>query len=146
MRCISLLQYLATTESFAVSSLLPVLSEYERIMSTPTSTFESSLDLVKTFLVDRNRALPELPTRPTRSALDTALKALPSSLPEEGWGTKQTIEHLLRNVVPGLWTGHAGNRYFGLVTGGVTKGAQLGDIIATSCSYREFSLRLAIIG
>ncbi|KAG7562513.1 hypothetical protein FFLO_02092 [Filobasidium floriforme] len=97
-----------------------------------TSTFESSLDLVTDFLIERNRTLPDLPTRPSRESLDTALKALPTFLPESGWGTQRTIEHVLQNVVPGLWTGHAGNRYFGLVTGGVTEGAQLGDMIAGS--------------
>lgn len=97
-----------------------------------TSTFESSLDLVTDFLIERNRTLSDLPTRPSRESLDNALKALPTSLPESGWGTQRTIEHVLQNVVPGLWTGHAGNRYFGLVTGGVTEGAQLGDMIAGS--------------
>lgn len=100
-----------------------------------SSDFEATLDVVTAFLTNRNRDLDQQPTRPTRAALDAALQALPASLPEQGLGTRKAVEHVLRDVVPGLWTGHAGNRYFGLVTGGVTEGAQLGDMIATSCQF-----------
>jgi hypothetical protein len=97
-----------------------------------SSTFETALDIVNNFLVERHRTLDRLPTRPTRQELDDALQSLPSSLPDQGIGTEGSIQYLLDDVVPGLWTGHAGNKYFGLVTGGVTEGAQLADMVATS--------------
>ena len=97
-----------------------------------TVQFETTLETVNDFLIDRHRMLDKLPTRPTRSELDAALKSLPKSLPDRGLGTKGSVQYLLSHIVPGLSTGHAGNRYFGLVTGGVTEGAQLADMVATS--------------
>lgn len=97
-----------------------------------SSQFERSLANVSEFLVDRHRTLDRLPTRPTRSELDAALRSLPKSLPDRGLGAQGSIQYLLNEIVPGLSTGHAGNRYFGLVTGGVTEGAQLADMVATS--------------
>jgi hypothetical protein len=104
-----------------------------------SSQFEKTLEIVNEFLVNRHNTLDQLPTRPTRSELDAALKSLPKSLPDHGLGTRESIQYLLDEIVPGLSTGHAGNRYFGLVTGGVTEGAQLADMVATSCKSTLFS-------
>ena len=40
-------------------------------------------------------------------------------------------------MVPALNQGHAGPRYFGFVTGGVTESSQLADMITTSLDQNQ---------
>ncbi|KAI8854566.1 pyridoxal phosphate-dependent transferase [Chytridium lagenaria] len=57
---------------------------------------------------------------------------MPLSLPSSGWDLNKVTDHLLDTIAPALAPGHAGPRYFGFVTGGVTHAATLADFISTS--------------
>lgn len=97
-------------------------------------SFQHSLTQITDHLNHRFKSLNNTPSTPTRSELDSALQALPSEIPSRGLGTSETVDHLLGDITKGLLKGHAGSRFFGLVTGGVTPASQLADILGTSCT------------
>lgn len=95
----------------------------------------TALVLVTDHINARHTTLSDSPPIPTRQSIDAALSALPSKIPPEGLGLDQTIKHLIDDIAPGLLQGHAGSRFFGLVTGGVTPASQLADILGSSCTF-----------
>ncbi len=104
----------------------------------PTNDFGTSLAHTTAFLLARDAELASSAhaTIPAPGTLATALLALPTALPARGWGTSRTTRFVLEDVAPGLWTGHAGGRNFGFVSGGVGAAAQLADMVVGSCEYR----------
>jgi hypothetical protein len=96
--------------------------------------FSAALGEVTSHISDRYTSLSSSAPIPPRSDIDSALAALPSTIPADGLGVTGTIQHLLDDITPGLLQGHAGSRFFGLVTGGVTPASQLADILGTSCT------------
>ncbi|KAJ9114704.1 hypothetical protein QFC22_005580 [Naganishia vaughanmartiniae] len=114
------------------------------------NSFQLSLSQITDHLNDRFETLNNTAPTPTRSDIDSALLALPSELPSAGLGTKETVDHLLGDITKGFLTGHAGSRFFGLVTGGVTPASQLADILGTSydeslqINFPEASMAVAL--
>lgn len=94
-------------------------------------------------LADRYNSLGSCAPVPPRADIDSALAALPSILPADGLGVTDTIQHLIDDITPGLLQGHAGSRFFGLVTGGVTPASQLADILGSSCTSAPPSFLIA---
>lgn len=68
----------------------------------------SAFSLVADHLQSRAESLADLPTLPTKAAIDQAFASLVTELPEEGLGTDKTLKHLLEDVVQGLAMGQAG--------------------------------------
>ncbi|KAJ9095675.1 hypothetical protein QFC21_005547 [Naganishia friedmannii] len=97
-----------------------------------SQAFQSSLAQITEHINHRFTALNNDHPTPTRSEIDSALQALPLEIPSVGLGIEGTVNHLLEDVTQGLLKGHAGSRFFGLVTGGVTPASQLADILGTS--------------
>ena len=59
---------------------------------------------------ERDKTLHTLPTIAGTQAVQIALQALPSVLPEIGLGTSGALDIVLRDVVPALAAGHSGPR------------------------------------
>ncbi|KAJ9111456.1 hypothetical protein QFC19_001225 [Naganishia cerealis] len=96
-------------------------------------SFQASLAQVTDHINARFSSLDDDHPIPSRPEIDAALQALPERIPSTGLGTNSTLHHLLQDITQGLLRGHAGSRFFGLVTGGVTPASQLADILGTSC-------------
>lgn len=103
----------------------------------------AALGEVMSHLADRYNSLGSCAPVPPRADIDSALAALPSILPADGLGVTDTIQHLIDDITPGLLQGHAGSRFFGLVTGGVTPASQLADILGSSCTSAPPSFLIA---
>lgn len=103
-------------------------------MSQLHDEFAAALGEVIDHVSNRDTRLSSCAPIPPRSDIDSALAALPATIPADGLGVTGTIQHLLDDITPGLLQGHAGSRFFGLVTGGVTPASQLADILGTSCT------------
>ncbi|KIJ45920.1 hypothetical protein M422DRAFT_29566 [Sphaerobolus stellatus SS14] len=80
---------------------------------------------------ERDRNLHVLPIVAGWENAQKAVAAIPSALPEKGFGPVKAIDAILQDVVPGLALGQAGPRYFGFITGGTLPSAQLADFITT---------------
>ena len=102
-------------------------------------TFIAGLTAVTDHIQHRFSQLNDSEPIPSRREIDAALQALPSALPRSGLGVDATVHHLIKDITPGLLRGHAGSRFYGLVTGGVTPASQLADILGTSCKCIEES-------
>jgi hypothetical protein len=96
--------------------------------------FVAALAQVMDHITTRHTTLSTSPPISTRESIDSALTALPPAIPSNGLGVTDTIRHLINDIAPGLLQGHAGSRFFGLVTGGVTPASQLADILGSSCT------------
>lgn len=70
-------------------------------------------------------------TLPVQQAIQQARSALPTDLPQGGLGFEKVEKHLLDEIVPGLNGSSLNPRYYGFVTGGVTKSALVGDVLAS---------------
>lgn len=106
-------------------------------MSAPIDpeAFAAGLTAVTNHVQRRFSELNDTEPVPQRQEIDAALQALPTALAHSGLGVEATVQHLLKDITPGLLKGHAGSRFYGLVTGGVTPASQLADILGTSCEY-----------
>lgn len=100
---------------------------------TGPESFAAGLTAVTSHIQHRFSELNDSEPIPSKHEIDAALQALPSTLPRTGLGVDATVKHLLAKITPGLLRGHAGSRFYGLVTGGVTPASQLADILGTSC-------------
>lgn len=87
---------------------------------------------VSQLVLSRAANLSSLQTTSTPEIVANALDSLPSSLPAQGIGLTATTSLLLDHVAPALSGGHAGPRFFGLVTGGCSEIAHLADNLVTS--------------
>jgi hypothetical protein len=112
-------------------------SSYPMMQSSTTpESFAAGLTAVSAHIAHRFTTLNDSEPIPSRQEIDTALRALPTVLPNSGIGIDATVKHLLEEITPGLLRGHAGSRFYGLVTGGVTPASQCADILGTSCECR----------
>ncbi|CUA77030.1 hypothetical protein RSOLAG22IIIB_06466 [Rhizoctonia solani] len=96
-------------------------------MEFSPETLSSILELA----ASRRSDLNTTPTIAYLADIQSALAALPKTVPLSGLGTEQALKFVRENVVPGLAVGHAGPRYFGFVTGGVLPAAEAGDFLTT---------------
>ncbi|TLD20183.1 pyridoxal-dependent decarboxylase [Venturia nashicola] len=72
-----------------------------------------------------SRVLPEA------AVLTTARQKLISELPDQGLGDDAVIDHILKEVAPGLNASSQSANYYGFVTGGATPAAKRADNIVT---------------
>ncbi|KAJ3219983.1 hypothetical protein HDU67_007716 [Dinochytrium kinnereticum] len=93
---------------------------------------EEQLARIVEHVVERERGMHALRTLANRDDIRRGEASIPESLPSTGWGITKVTDHLLTSIGPAIAPGHAGPRYFGFVTGGVTPAATLGDILTTS--------------
>ncbi|KAH0556040.1 hypothetical protein GP486_006019 [Trichoglossum hirsutum] len=63
--------------------------------------------------------------------IEGAVSSLTPHLPNDGLGTHETIEHLMKNIVPALNASSLSPNYYGFVTGGTTPAACIADQIVS---------------
>jgi glutamate/tyrosine decarboxylase-like PLP-dependent enzyme len=97
-------------------------------MRTQPEQLEAELARVMRLFVEHERSLDEAPVRPPGlSALAASFRE--DALAEEGIGVSDALTEFLARIAPGL--SNTGLRDFGLVIGGSTPAAQIGDLLAT---------------
>lgn len=89
--------------------------------------FQEEVERIANLTVKRHDMLSMAAPTADISASQTAVSALPPSLPEGGMGLSGALELVHHTLVPALAEGQAGPRYFGFVTGGVLPEALLSD-------------------
>ncbi|GAA5865025.1 hypothetical protein JCM3774_003942 [Rhodotorula dairenensis] len=94
--------------------------------------YQAQLERVFSHVRDRVHELADAPTTSTPALIESALKTLPDSLPDQGLGLKATTSCLVDTICPALAPGQAGPRFYGLITGGVTPAAYLADVLVSS--------------
>ncbi len=68
---------------------------------------------------------------PKHEDLEQARNALLSTLPEQGLGVEETVQHLRKDITKGFNLASISPNYYGFVTGGVTEAAGIADNIVT---------------
>ena len=68
---------------------------------------------------------------PEQATLRKSESTLLDKLPAEGHGVNTMIDHLLKDIVPGLNGSSLHSQYYGFVTGGVNQAARLGEMIVS---------------
>ncbi|KAF1987633.1 PLP-dependent transferase [Aulographum hederae CBS 113979] len=69
---------------------------------------------------------------PSPETVQNARQQLHSTIPTNGLGLRQTVDHIARDIVPGLNHSSRSPNYYGFVTGGATPAAAYADNIVTA--------------
>ncbi|UZJ55094.1 hypothetical protein CBS101457_004414 [Exobasidium rhododendri] len=95
------------------------------------ASFKIGIERVCELALDRQRNLATLPTIAARDNVKRGARALPHTIPDQGWGLERSTDFLLKEIASLLNPGQAGPRYFGFVTGGTLPSALLADWFTT---------------